>query len=183
MQAVAWGVWLLDTIWRPVLLAVAVVGVVGVWEIGRRSGALPRWATPEHSRVDATVVITPGGIATALAHLGIPALNRAVKDGWQVEFHTPPVRVNRRGYQTVFSLPDGGDGGDDRRQTRRAGPQPRSEPRWRCGPRPPITPATSICGWPIPAPPNAPHPPTHCCTTGEPMCSTVSRSGCRNAAT
>ena len=107
VQAVAWGVWLLDTIWRPVLLAVAVVGVVGVWEIGRRSGALPRWATPEHSRVDATVVITPGGIATALAHLGIPALNRAVKDGWQVEFHTPPVRVNRRGYQTVFSLPMG----------------------------------------------------------------------------
>jgi DNA segregation ATPase FtsK/SpoIIIE, S-DNA-T family len=107
VQAVAWGVWLVDTIWRPVLLTVAVVGVVGVWEIGRRSGALPRWATPEHSQVDATVVITPGGIATALAHLGIPALNRAVKDGWQVEFHTPPVRVNRRGYQTVFSLPMG----------------------------------------------------------------------------
>jgi S-DNA-T family DNA segregation ATPase FtsK/SpoIIIE len=57
--------------------------------------------------VDATVVITPGGIAAALAHLGIPALNRAVKDGWQVEFSTPPVRVNRRGYQTVFSLPMG----------------------------------------------------------------------------
>ena len=42
-----------------------------------------------------------------MAHLGIPALNRAVKDGWQVEFSTPPVRVNRRGYQTVFSLPMG----------------------------------------------------------------------------
>ena len=53
------------------------------------------------------MVITPGGIATALAHLGIPALNRAVKDGWQVEFSTPPVRVNRRGYQAVFSLPMG----------------------------------------------------------------------------
>ena len=100
-------IWLVDTIWRPVLLTATVVGVVGVWEIGRRSGTLPRWATPEHARVDATVVITPGGIATALAHLGIPALNRAVKDGWQVEFHTPPVRVNRRGYQTVFSLPMG----------------------------------------------------------------------------
>ena len=42
-----------------------------------------------------------------MAHLGIPALNRAVKDGWQVEFSTPPVRVNRRGYQAVFSLPMG----------------------------------------------------------------------------
>src|SRR4029079_11261848 len=107
VQAVAWGVWLVDTIWRPVLLTATVVGVVGVWENGRRSGALPRWATAEHARVGATVVITAGGIATALAHLGIPALNRAVKDGWQVEFHTPPVRVNRRGYQTVFSLPMG----------------------------------------------------------------------------
>ena len=59
------------------------------------------------TRADANVVITPGGIAAALAHLGIPPLNRAVKEGWQVEFSTPPVRVNRRGYQAVFSLPMG----------------------------------------------------------------------------
>ena len=107
VQAVAWLVWLADAVWRPLLITLAVVGVVGVWQIGRRSGALPAWATPAHGRVDATMVITPGGIATALAHLGIPALNRAVKDGWQVEFSTPPVRVNRRGYQAVFSLPMG----------------------------------------------------------------------------
>jgi hypothetical protein len=41
-----------------------------------------------------TVIVTPGGVAAALAHLGIPAMNRAVKNGWQVEFATPPVRVN-----------------------------------------------------------------------------------------
>jgi S-DNA-T family DNA segregation ATPase FtsK/SpoIIIE len=34
-------------------------------------------------------------------------MNRAVKDGWHVEFATPPVRVNGRGYQTTFSLPMG----------------------------------------------------------------------------
>ena len=108
VQAVAWLVWLADAVWRPLLITLAVVGVVGVWQIGRRSGALPALGhTRAHGRVDATVVITPGGIATALAHLGIPALNRAVKDGWQVEFSTPPVRVNRRGYQAVFSLPMG----------------------------------------------------------------------------
>jgi DNA segregation ATPase FtsK/SpoIIIE, S-DNA-T family len=107
VQTVAWGVWLVDAVWRPLLIVLGALCVVAVWEVGRRSGALPGWATPPHSRVDATVVITPGGIATALAHLGVPALNRAVKDGWQVEFHTPPVRVNRRGYQTVFSLPMG----------------------------------------------------------------------------
>ena len=53
------------------------------------------------------MIVTPGGVAAALAHLGIPAMNRAVKDGWQVEFATPPVRVNGRGYQTTFSLPMG----------------------------------------------------------------------------
>jgi DNA segregation ATPase FtsK/SpoIIIE, S-DNA-T family len=107
VQTMAWVVWLVEAVWRPVLIGLCVLGAVGVWEVGRRSGALPGWATPAHFRVDATVVITPGGIATALAHLGIPALNRAVKDGWQIEFSTPPVWVNRRGYQTVFSLPMG----------------------------------------------------------------------------
>jgi S-DNA-T family DNA segregation ATPase FtsK/SpoIIIE len=107
VQAVAWLVWFAEAVWRPLLITLTVVGAVGVWQIGRLSGALPAWATPARGRVDATVVITPGGIAAALAHLGIPALNRAVKDGWQVEFHTPPVRVNRRGYQAVFSLPMG----------------------------------------------------------------------------
>ena len=107
VQTVAWTVWLVEAVWRPALIGLALLGAVGVWELGRRSGVLPGWATPAHSRVDASVVITPVGIATALAHLGIPALNRAVKDGWQVEFSTPPVRVNRRGYQTVFSLPMG----------------------------------------------------------------------------
>ena len=107
VQVVAWLVWLADAVWRPLLITLAVVGVVGVWQLGRRSGVLPAWATPTNGRMDATMVITPGGIATALAHLGIPALNRAVKDGWQVEFSTPPVRVNRRGYQAVFSLPMG----------------------------------------------------------------------------
>ena len=107
VAVVAWLVWLANTVWRPLLIALAVLGVVGVWQIGRASGVLPAWAAPANGRVDATVVITPGGIAAALAHLGIPALNRAVKDGWQVEFSTPPVRVNRRGYQAVFSLPMG----------------------------------------------------------------------------
>jgi DNA segregation ATPase FtsK/SpoIIIE, S-DNA-T family len=107
VRAVAWLVWLIDTVWRPVLVTLAVLGLAGVWEVGRRSGALPGWAAPAHARVDTGVVITPGGVAAALAHLGIPALTRAVKDGWQVEFSTPPVRVNRCGYQAVFSLPMG----------------------------------------------------------------------------
>ena len=88
---------------------VALPGLVlaGLWQVGRRHGSVPRWAAPTGAREHPTVIVTPGGVAAALAHLGIPAMNRAVKDGWQVEFATPPVRVNGRGYQTTFSLPMG----------------------------------------------------------------------------
>ena len=107
VDGVAWAVWLLDAIWLPVSFATPWLVLVGLWQVGRRHGSVPRWAAPTGGREHPTVIVTPGGIATALAHLGIPALNRAVKEGWQVEFATPPVRVNRRGYQTTFSLPMG----------------------------------------------------------------------------
>ena len=107
VQVVAWLVWLAGVVWRPALIGLLVLAVAGVWQIGRRSGSVPGWATPAHTRADPGVVITPVGIAAALSHLGIGPLNQAVKNGWQVEFSTPPVRVNRRGYQAVFSLPMG----------------------------------------------------------------------------
>jgi DNA segregation ATPase FtsK/SpoIIIE, S-DNA-T family len=100
-------VWLFDLIWTPITLALPGLIVAGLWQVGRRSGSMPRWAAPAGAREHPTVIVTPGGVAAALAHLGIPAMNRAVKDGWQVEFATPPVRVNGRGYQTTFSLPMG----------------------------------------------------------------------------
>src|SRR6185295_18053603 len=79
------------------------------WVVAGRATArqCARWAAPTGTREHPTVIVTPGGVAAALAHLGIPAMNKAVKDGWQVEFATPPVRVNGRGYQTSFSLPMG----------------------------------------------------------------------------
>ena len=107
VDVVAWLVWLLDLVWLPAVAVLPFLALAGVWQVGRRHGAVPRWAVPPGDRAHPTVIVTPGGIAAALTHLGIPALNRAVKDGWQVEFSTPPVRVNGRGYQTTFSLPMG----------------------------------------------------------------------------
>ncbi len=107
VDVVTWLVWLLGVLWLPAVLTAPWVVVAGLWQVGRRSGAVPQWAAPSGSREHPTVIVTSGGIATALAHLGIPAVNRAVKEGWQVEFATPPVRVNRRGYQAMFSLPMG----------------------------------------------------------------------------
>jgi S-DNA-T family DNA segregation ATPase FtsK/SpoIIIE len=128
VDAVAWAVWLVGVLWWPVLIAVPGLVVAGLWQTGPRHGSVPRWAAPGGAEQHLGVVVTPGRVATALAHLGIPALNRAVKDGWQVEFATPPVRVNGRGYQATFQPADGRDPGDDRRQARRVGPQPRPRP-------------------------------------------------------
>ena len=78
---------------------------------------------------------------------------------------------------------DGRDPGDDRRQARRAGPQPRPRPAWRSGRPRPSGPATWTSGSPTPARPNARRRRTRCCTTAPPTCSPGSRSACRSAGT
>jgi S-DNA-T family DNA segregation ATPase FtsK/SpoIIIE len=104
-----------------VLAAVAVValwaGVAGIvpawlyamWRAGRPPpGAGPAWAlAPGREHGEAHAVVDAAGIAEALAHLGIPKLDKAIKSGWRPEFTLPPVRVNNRGYQAAFTLPMG----------------------------------------------------------------------------
>lgn len=99
--------WLLAISWGPLVAALPWAVLGGLWHLGRNHGTIPGWAAPTRDIEQESVIITPGGVATALAHLGIAPLNKAIKDGWRVEFSTPPVRVNNRGYQTVFSLPMG----------------------------------------------------------------------------
>lgn len=89
------------------VFAVPVAWLVAAYRAGANAATMPGWAMTAAQRQETNVVVTPAGIGAALAHLGIPALNRAIKDGWTVEFATPPVRVNNRGYQSVFSLPLG----------------------------------------------------------------------------
>jgi S-DNA-T family DNA segregation ATPase FtsK/SpoIIIE len=93
--------------WLPLLIASPLLVGLMAWREGRRNGTTPEWAVSPVKRQEASSIVTPGGIAQALAHLGIPALNKALKDGWTVEFHTPPTRVNNKGYQAVFNLPFG----------------------------------------------------------------------------
>jgi len=88
------------------LVAAPVTWAIAAYRTGGR-GDLPQWAISPAKRDTETMIVTPVGIAQALAHLGIPALSKAIKDGWTVQFSTPPVRVNNRGYQCVFSLPMG----------------------------------------------------------------------------
>lgn len=85
------------------------VAVLAHREGMRRSDLAPSWVTAARpAQEDAATIVTPLGVAEALLHLGIATLTTAArKDGWQVAFDMPPVRVNNRGYQAVFSLPLG----------------------------------------------------------------------------
>ncbi len=92
---------------HAVVWGAAPAWLLAAWRAGRAGGTLPTWAVAPGLREEPSAIVTPGGIAQALAHLGIAPLNKALKDGWSVEFATPPVRVNNRGYQAVLSLPMG----------------------------------------------------------------------------
>lgn len=112
LRGVIWlvaGVIWLVTVTAVALPFVAVTVVVGVcWAVGRHAGRVPEWmAAPAADTGDTGDVVTPLAIAQALAHLSIGPLDKAIKAGWQVQFHTPPVMVNGRGYHAVFSLPQG----------------------------------------------------------------------------
>jgi len=107
VDLIAWVVWLVTVVWLPLVLAAPWLALAVLWQLGRTHGAVPTWAAPGRLREQEGVIVTPGGVATALAHLGIGKLNDAVKKGWEVEFLTPPVRVNNCGYHAAFSLPMG----------------------------------------------------------------------------
>jgi S-DNA-T family DNA segregation ATPase FtsK/SpoIIIE len=108
VDLIAWVAWLVTVVWLPLVLAAPWVAVAVLWQLGRTHGTVPAWAASTAVREQEGVVVTPGGIAAALAHLGgIPKLTEAIKKGWEVEFLTPPVRVNNCGYHAVFSTPRG----------------------------------------------------------------------------
>jgi S-DNA-T family DNA segregation ATPase FtsK/SpoIIIE len=107
VDLIAWVAWLIAVVWLPLVLAAPWLALAALWQLDRTHGTVPTWAAPSRLREQEGVIVTPGGVATALAHLGIGKLNEAIKKGWEVEFLTPPVRVNNCGYHAAFSLPMG----------------------------------------------------------------------------
>ncbi len=107
VDLIAWVVWLITVVWLPLVLAAPWLVLAALWQLGRTHGTVPNWAASTRARGHEDIIVTPGGIATALANLGIGKINEAIKKGWEVEFLTPPVRVNNCGYHAVFSFPQG----------------------------------------------------------------------------
>ena len=46
VDGVAWAVWLLGVVWPAAVVALPVLLLVGLWQVGRRHGSVPRWAAP-----------------------------------------------------------------------------------------------------------------------------------------
>ena len=59
VDGVAWAVWLLDVLSMPVAVALPVLALAGLWQVGRRHGSVPRWAAPTGAREHPTVIVTP----------------------------------------------------------------------------------------------------------------------------
>lgn len=94
-------------VWGPLVLAAPWLGLVMLWQIGRRHGTAPAWlATPDADGAEIGAVVTADTIVLALQHLRIPEIKKAMKDGWIPAFHQPPVR-DGRGYWAVVGLPLG----------------------------------------------------------------------------
>jgi DNA segregation ATPase FtsK/SpoIIIE, S-DNA-T family len=78
----------------------------------RRRTDAPEWMLAERDAAGhgQEIVVTADGIVRALKGLGIPALNKAFKEGWVPQFDLSPTREGQgrfKGYRARFSLPDG----------------------------------------------------------------------------
>ncbi|MDQ3405238.1 MAG: hypothetical protein M3548_17910 [Actinomycetota bacterium] len=107
MDAVAFTVWFLTTYGVLVLIA----GTVGVgyhlYRTGRDHADVPTWlaGTTESGPGDTMDTLPDEGtIVRALRNLNIPGFNRAMKDGWRVQFIQPPT-VDGKGWRTQIALP------------------------------------------------------------------------------
>jgi S-DNA-T family DNA segregation ATPase FtsK/SpoIIIE len=91
--------------WRPVLVGLVVLVLVGAWREGMRRGVVPGWlATASDGDVDVAVDETT--IAAALAALRIPQIRDYLKTGVPLQFVTT-ARAEGRGTHAVVRLPAG----------------------------------------------------------------------------
>lgn len=93
--------------WAPAGLGLAGLGLgYMAWKTGRDSETLPGWINRPETGESRDVVPDEGAILSALRNLGIPALNRAFKDGWVPRWVQGTGR-DGKGWRTQLELPQG----------------------------------------------------------------------------
>lgn len=106
IDAITWTYWFLATYGALLLLGGTAIAIAGLRHLGKEAGTVPRWAAPAAKPADRNLVPDEGAILTALRHLGIPALDRAFKDGWQPRWVSGTGRLGK-GWHTQLQLPLG----------------------------------------------------------------------------
>lgn len=107
LDAVAFTVWFLSAYGVLVLLAGTAGGVGYLYQQGRAHAQMPRWLTgPAAVRETDAMDELPdeGTIVRALHNLGIAGFNRALKEGWRIQFRQPPT-VDGKGWRAQLLLP------------------------------------------------------------------------------
>jgi DNA segregation ATPase FtsK/SpoIIIE, S-DNA-T family len=106
VQAIAFTVWFF-TAYGTLLITAATIGGVGyLWQVGRAHTTPPAWVAPATEAGGRDVVPDEGAILNALRNLGMPALDRKVKEGWQPRWVLPTCR-DGKGWRTQLELPPG----------------------------------------------------------------------------
>ncbi|MFF7754354.1 zonular occludens toxin domain-containing protein [Streptomyces sp. NPDC007971] len=105
VEFIAMVAYIASVIWDPLLYALPWLALAGVWAVGRNQRSAPPWALPANGEEQGAVP-DEGAILRALENLGIPKLNKAIKEGWQPRWVQPTTRSGN-GWHTQLQLPMG----------------------------------------------------------------------------
>jgi S-DNA-T family DNA segregation ATPase FtsK/SpoIIIE len=106
IEAIRFTVWFFSAYGALMLTGGTAVGVLYLWQVGRRHSEPPKWMAPAGAdpAPGRDVVPDEGAILAALRTLGYGPLTRAFKDGWAPRWVSPTTRVGK-GYHTQLLLP------------------------------------------------------------------------------
>jgi S-DNA-T family DNA segregation ATPase FtsK/SpoIIIE len=106
VNAIAFTVWFFTAYGTLLLTAATVGGLAYLWQVGRAHTTPPAWVAPAAAPTGRDVVPDEGAILSALRNLGMPAMDRKVKEGWQPRWVLPTCR-DGKGWRTQLELPPG----------------------------------------------------------------------------
>lgn len=105
IEFVGWVAFLAGIIWGPLLYSTPLLILAGAWSVGRSQRTAPTWALPADGD-ERDVVPDENAILRALGNLGIPPLNKALKEGWKPRWVQPSTRSGN-GWHAQLQLPEG----------------------------------------------------------------------------
>lgn len=79
LEVVDWAFFIGAVVWGAAKLVGPALGLIALWNVGRKRQAAPRWALPEQARGEGDP-ITPSIVVVAFRDLGISTLRKAIVD-------------------------------------------------------------------------------------------------------